>query len=109
MAGVEVLHEHEGHPGLRRQTGQELGEGLEAPGGSADPDDGKRAFRPLLLRRLNVALGSASSSIGIGMSIVRTRNALSSNEEAYGAARELSKTPVLGITAGLESAQRLWQ
>ena len=46
MAGVEVLHEHEGHPGLRRQTGQELGEGLEAPGGSADPDDGKRAFRP---------------------------------------------------------------
>ena len=36
-------------PVLRRQMGEELGEGLEAPGGSADPDDGKGAFRPWLV------------------------------------------------------------
>ncbi|MGH8554257.1 MAG: hypothetical protein ACREUD_01570 [Gammaproteobacteria bacterium] len=47
-----MLHEHEGHAGLRRQMGEEPGEGLQAPGGSADPDDGKRAFRPWLLRHI---------------------------------------------------------
>ncbi len=46
MAGIEVLHQHEGHPGAGRQMGEELGEGLQAPGGRADPDDGKGAFRP---------------------------------------------------------------
>jgi hypothetical protein len=49
VARIEVLHEHEGHPGARRQMGEELGEGLEAPGGSADPDDGERAFLPGLV------------------------------------------------------------
>jgi hypothetical protein len=49
VARIEVLHEHEGHPGARRQMGEELREGLEAPGGSADPDDGKGAFRPWLV------------------------------------------------------------
>jgi hypothetical protein len=74
VAGTEVLHEHEGHPGVRRQMDEELGEGLEAPGGSADPDDGKRAFPPWLvsgqgLGLINGALsrGSPRVSGGIGV------------------------------------------
>jgi hypothetical protein len=47
--GIEVLHEHEGPTRARRQTGKELAEGLQAPGGGADPDDGKGAFRPGLV------------------------------------------------------------
>ena len=99
VAGIEVLHEHEGHPGLRRQIGQELGEGLQAPGGSADPDDGKRAFGRLLGRRIQ-------RRVGFGWLIHRHRHEYSKNEkrlcdeEAYGAARELSKTPCACETRG---------
>jgi len=49
VVGIEVLHEHEGHTRVRRQMGEELGEGLEASRRSADPDDGERAFRPGLV------------------------------------------------------------
>jgi len=74
MAGIEVLHEHEGHPGAGRQMGEELGEGLEAPGGSADPDDGKGAFRPVLVRRIE-------RRVGFGWLIHRHRHEYSKNEK----------------------------
>ena len=74
MAGIEVLDQHEGHAGLRRQMGEELGEGLETPGGRAYPDDGKRAFGPLLVRRIE-------RRVGFGWLIHRHRHEYSKNEK----------------------------
>ena len=39
--GVQVLHEDEGHAGVRGQVLQQLPEGLEPAGRGADADDGE--------------------------------------------------------------------
>ena len=49
MAGVEVLHEHEGHAGVDRQRPQDLSECVQPAGGGPHADDGKGALRRTIL------------------------------------------------------------
>ena len=45
VAGVQVLHQHEGHAGVRRQRSEKLPEGLQPAGGSPRADDGEITSR----------------------------------------------------------------
>ena len=45
MAGVQVLHEHEGHAGVDRQRSQELSECVQSAGRGPHADDGEVAPR----------------------------------------------------------------
>ncbi len=44
VMGVQVLHQHERHAGIRGHIGEERREGFEAAGGGADTDDQPRRF-----------------------------------------------------------------
>ena len=60
MRGVEVLHEHVGEPGIRRQSAEQLGESLEAARRSANGDHTNGAGAALDDRRRYDFFGPAS-------------------------------------------------
>ena len=42
VVGIEVLHQDESDAGFLRQVAEQVGEGFQSPGGSADAGDGER-------------------------------------------------------------------
>jgi hypothetical protein len=60
MLGVEMLDEHEGHAGVRREVAEQFRDGFETAGGSSDGDD--QEIRVGTTRAVAVALRSCCSS-----------------------------------------------